>query len=120
MQSVLTALKGSKQSITKEEVMEQMNDRLQKEIEYYKNYINNVDIDPIYEMREYIKHGKYNVAIADLILPIISETLKIRIIILHANIKEQTYKLLNKNHIITPQKFDQTIYIEKGVNIITH
>ena len=44
---------------TKEEVMQLMNESLHKEIDYYKDFINNTEIDPIAEMEEYVNKCVY-------------------------------------------------------------
>jgi hypothetical protein len=74
---------------------------LLEDIDHYKNYINNEEVDPVQEMEEYKKNAKYGVSVADLILPILSRLFNIKITILHQRKEDGTYLLENENHIIT-------------------
>ena len=113
VQSILKSMESERREVpTKEEMMKDIHKMLYEQIEEYRHYIN-ADTDPIAEIEDYIKHGKYNAAISDLLIPMISKCLEVRIVILHANKRELTYELQNKNHIIAPDNYKDTIYIEK-------
>ena len=63
--------------------MKKMEYMLYHDIGNIKTFTNYDDTDPQKEMMNYIKRGKYNSTVADLIIPMISRALKVRIIILH-------------------------------------
>ena len=56
-------------------------------------FTNGLDSDPIEEIENYKKYRKYNSALADLIIPLISQTLKMRIVILELDEETEMYNL---------------------------
>ena len=117
VQSVLTALKkvDRNSKLTKEALLNSIQETLKRKIDYYQNYIVGTTVDPIAELEAYQKSGKYKSTIADLILHLTSETVGIEIIILYRNNQKQTYDLRLDENVFTPTTDIKpfTVYIEK-------
>ena len=112
VQSVLETLQDKR--ITKRQTLDKMRQELYSDIDKYSKFINTLESDPIEEMNKYIKSGKYKLAIADLIIPILSKVLNICIVILQKDRNNGTYRVTNKDlHIFKPENdFKETVYLE--------
>ena len=114
VQSVMESMHIENVEKEKEEVMKKLELMLYHDIDDIKTFTNHEDVDPMREMTNYIRKGKYNSAVADLIIPMLSRTLKVRIIILQKDYKSLTYNLQNnEHHVFAPVGYEKTVYVEK-------
>ena len=114
IQSVMESMHIENVEEEKEEVMKKLELMLYHDIDDIKTFTNHEDVDPMREMTNYIKKGKYNSAVADLIIPMLSRALKVRIIILQKDYKSLTYNLQNnEHHVFAPVGYEKTVYVEK-------
>ena len=81
-------------------------------LDYYGQFFNSEEIDPIHEIDAYINMGKYNTPTNDLMLNIIFNLLKCQIIILQHNPVTNNYALEIKLHILNPINPVTGAYIE--------
>ena len=113
--SIIVSMKKHKE-LKKDDILSGIRKNFLKEIATYGEFISGMT-DPMEEIEQYIKHGKYNSDIADIMINMISKQLKIRIIILEYIKEEKVFKLMNRNHIVTPnlkeEKWETTVFIEK-------
>ena len=112
--SVTEIMKRKMVRVTADQLIDQLTNELRHNIGQYMEFTNGLDSDPIEEMENYKKYRKYNSALADLIIPLMSQTMKIRIVILHLDEEKATYNLVNRSmHIYSPEIFNETIFLEK-------
>ena len=112
--SVMETLQIEDVGRAKIEVMKRMERMLYHDVDDIKTFTNHVDTDPRREMADYIRKGRYNAAIADLIIPLLSRALNVRIIILHKDHEERTYNLIHSSHhVFAPVGYEKTVYVQK-------
>ena len=112
--SVIEVLKSKMISVTADQLIEQITDEFRCNIGQYMEFTNGLDSDPLEEIENYKKYRKYNSALADLIIPLISQTLNIRIVILELDEVTEMYNLVNRSlHIYSPETYSETIFLEK-------
>ena len=88
---------------SKERLLEDLRVELHSNIEEYKSAINTEETDPIQELEEYTKTGQYNTNLGDLIIPLLSNQLGIRIVLLQQ--KGGLYVLEHEGHVYAPNYF---------------
>ena len=91
----------------------QILEKAKEEMKNYKMYLNydeKREIDPMEQMNNYIRMASYNSPIGDIIIPMISTMLQIRIVILED--KGNYYGLANQEHIFG-HKGQDTVYFLK-------
>ena len=111
VQSVLETLTVRR---SKREVLDEMKVELYNNIDEYTNFINTLETDPVEEMERYISSGKYTSNLADLVIPILTKVLNIRIVVVQFDNDEQAYKIVNKDlHVFKANdEFEETVYLQ--------
>ena len=113
VQSVINGVeKQTAQNLRRKDVLEEIKVTFMKDIGYYSTYIDMEKTDPILQLNDYIRKGKFNTGIADLILIITSKVLKVKIIILQEEkgkyiIKRPSHDIINEN------EKNMKVYIER-------
>ena len=96
---------------SKDNLLEDLRKELTTKIETYRQAINTLETDPIRELEEYTKSGKYNSNLGDLIIPLLSNQQKIRVVLLQQ--RDEEYVLEHEGHVYAPEGYEKTIYLEK-------
>ena len=88
--SVLSVLeKNGLTPLTKEEILDLIKPSFQEDLEKYRPFIDGYSLDPIAEIDSYVTDANYNSNIGDLIIPVLADILKTRIIVMELN-KDKT------------------------------
>ena len=109
--AVIQSLKAlDVQTPPKEDLVKDLKLGLAENFDTYRSHINTTESDPIAEMEEYATFGKYNSDIGDFLLPLISNHLNIRIVLLMT--KGEVYMETKDLHSYAPDSFAETIFLE--------
>ena len=115
--SVITGLKQKFPNIpTKEQVLHQIRPMFQKNINHYCSSVQG-NSDPIAEINEYVKLGKYQSPISDIIFPILCDILNTKITVLEHNKTKKTFELKSDLHVHVPSldcgNIERSVYVVK-------
>ena len=112
IQSVIKCLRHIGIAVSsRDNLLEDLRKELTTKIETYRQAINTLETDPIRELEEYTKSGKYNSNLGDLIIPLLSNQQKIRVVLLQQ--RDEEYVLEHEGHVYAPEGYEKTIYLEK-------